>query len=91
MLPISMYGWLTADATTASARNLDTRIVFIAYVDTMFAPREITIKNPKRFSLLYAPVTRFYTQSTNENTEVVPPQEYVRNKWKNPKTVMQPG
>ena len=40
--------------------GLSTRIVFIAYFDTMFPPEYVKIHNPKRFSLLYAPITRSY-------------------------------
>ena len=68
-------------------RNLPTRIVFCAYVDTVFAPEKITIQNPKRFSLLYAPITRQYTESFNENTKLSAPIPYVRNNWKYPKTI----
>ena len=42
-------------------KKLDTRIVFICYVDTSWPPLVETIKNPKRFSLLVAPITRDYT------------------------------
>jgi len=65
-------------------RGLDTRIVFIAYLDTIFAPEQVFIKNPERFSLLYAPITRSYTASIDENTEPSPLQPYVRNKWTRP-------
>ncbi len=68
-----------------TALNLDTRIVFIAYYDTLFAPEKVKVNNPKRFSLLYAPITRSYTASVTENTEAVPPLEYIRNDWKVPK------
>jgi len=67
-----------------TGRGLDTRIVFIAYLDTIFAPQKISLKNPGRFALLYAPISRSYTQSIDENTPTVPTQEYVRNKWKRP-------
>ena len=66
------------------SRGLDTRIVFIAYVDTLWGPEEITIQNPRRFSLLYAPVTRSYTSSITENSVIPAPQPYVRNKWETP-------
>ena len=49
------------------AAGLDTRIVFIAYVDTLWGPEKIGIKNPKRFSLLYAPITRSYCESFRED------------------------
>ena len=67
-------------------KKLDTRVVFIAYVDTMFAPEQIEIKNPRRFSLLYAPITRDYQSSITEDTVVPPAPEYVRNAWKTPST-----
>lgn len=67
-------------------RGLSTRIVFIAYVDTMFAPEREIIKNPKRFSLLYAPITRSYSSSFQEDTVLPPAQKYVRNKWERPGT-----
>jgi len=67
-------------------RKLDTRIVFICYVDTLFAPREVIIQNPKRFSLLYAPITRTYLDSITEDSVIPEPPEYVYNKWKSPET-----
>jgi hypothetical protein len=68
-----------------TAKGLDTRIVFIAYVDTLFAPEHITIKNPQRFSLLYAPIHRTYTASVNENSVIPEPLPYERNNWETPK------
>ena len=67
-------------------RNLDTRITFIAYVDTLFAPKQEKIENPTRFSLLYAPVSRSYTSSFTKDTVLEAPIPYVRNKWKKPET-----
>ena len=65
-------------------RNLDTRIVFIAYVDTLWGPEQVEIKNPKRFSLLYAPVTRSYTSSITENSVIPEAAPYIRNGWESP-------
>lgn len=67
-------------------RGLATRIVFIAYVDTMFPPEQVKINNPKRFSLLYAPITRSYSSSFKKDTILPTPQKYVRNKWIKPAT-----
>ena len=67
-----------------TARGLDTRIVFIAYLDTIFAPEKIRIKNPDRFALLYAPISRSYTSSIGENTEPCELKPYVRNAWERP-------
>ncbi len=66
------------------AAGLDTRIVFISYVDTLWGPEKIAIKNPKRFSLLYAPISRSYCSSFNENSVVPEPAPYIRNDWKTP-------
>ena len=65
-------------------RNLPTRIVFIAYVDTLWGPEYIEIKNPQRFSLLYAPVTRSYTSSITENSVIPEAAPYIRNGWEPP-------
>jgi hypothetical protein len=52
----------------------------------MFAPEKITIKNPNRFSLLYAPIFRSYTESIHEKTKILPAPEYKRNDWSWPKS-----
>ena len=68
-------------------RKLDTRIVFIVYVDTFWAPEKEKIKNPARFSLMMAPITRDFSQSFDETLPkyVTPP--YVRNKLTMPDTL----
>lgn len=66
-----------------TARGLDTRIVFIAYLDTMFAPTEFKLHNPRRFSLMYAPIYRSYLSSTTEIDNLPPAPDYIRNAWKN--------
>ena len=53
-----------------TARNLATRIVFICYVDTTWAPETVTIKNPDRFSLLLAAITRDYTECVDADLDV---------------------
>jgi len=67
-------------------KGLATRIVFIAYLDTMFAPETVTIKNPQRFSLLYAPITRSYTSSIREDSVLPETPDYRRNEWDLPKS-----
>ena len=49
--------------------NLATRIVFICYYDTMWAPTTVELKNPDRFSLLVAAITRDYTKSVEKNLD----------------------
>jgi len=69
-------------------RGLATRIVFLAYVDLLWAPTKSRIANPDRFILMFAPITRSYTTSFLERPpgrpEKVPP--YVRNKLTFPKS-----
>ena len=67
-------------------RGLDTRIVFICYVDTLWAPEKIRITNPKRFSLLYAPIHRSYTSSVTEGAQLPEAIPYTRNAWPTPPT-----
>ena len=69
-------------------RGLSTRVVFICYVDTLFAPEKVTINNPQRFSLLYAPIHRSYCSSVDVDAPVPQAQEYVRNAWTNPPDAM---
>ena len=66
--------------------GLPTRIVFIAYQDTLFRPEKKKLKHPERFSLLYGPIGRNYTFSIRENMTVPEPLPYVRNAWKTPST-----
>jgi len=66
-------------------RSLDTRIVFIVYLDTLYAPLKMRISNPKRFALLYAPIQRSYHSSIDAAAITEPP-EYIRNAWPTPGT-----
>lgn len=45
-----------------SARKLATRIVFLAYVDLLWAPERERLRNPERFILMFAPITRSYAE-----------------------------
>ena len=65
------------------ARELKTRIVFCCYHDTTFAPEQIKLKNPDRFSLLLGPVSRNYIESVAEDYDEknYPLKPYIRNKF----------
>ena len=71
------------DALTA--KNLNTRIVYIAYTETMWAPETEKLKNPKRFALLFAPISREYSHSLSIEGEKPVLSPYVRNKNTLPK------
>ena len=63
-----------------TARGLKTRIVFIVYVDTSWAPITEVIKNQDRFTLLFAPITRSYTMTLPELPSEITLRPYERNK-----------
>ena len=65
-----------------TARKLHTRIVFISYCDTAWPPLEENLENPKRFSILSAPISRSYTESVPENVDDATYPPYERNKIK---------
>ena len=65
-------------------RSLNTRIVFIFYTDTVYPPETERIINQERFTMLFAPIGRKYTETEPEVTEeyTIPP--YVRNEFEMP-------
>lgn len=70
-----------------SARGLTTRIVFLVYVDLLWPPvKETELHNPDRFILMFAPITRSYSQpfaaSSGLPTELPP---YLRNQLSFPR------
>ena len=62
-----------------TAKSLPTRIAFIAYLDTVFPPLVEKIKNSKRFSLMFAYISRNYADTAVENQDTAL-KPYVRNK-----------
>ena len=60
-------------------RGIDTKIVFLAYVDTSWAPDESYIKNQDRFVFMLAPFTRTYYKSIPENGINIINPPYERN------------
>jgi hypothetical protein len=60
-------------------KKLNTRIVFICYVDTSWPPIVEKLDNPRRFSLLVAPISRDYTVPVREDISDVTYPAYKRN------------
>jgi len=56
-----------------SARNLPTRISFSLYHDTFWAPTSERIKNPDRFFMQLAPISRTYTKTLSGEDFPEPP------------------
>ncbi len=72
-----------------TARGLKAKVVFLMYFDLYWPPVESKLKNPGRFVLMFAPITRTYSHSLGEAGEMdadsLPP--YVRNKCGMPRSV----
>lgn len=60
-------------------KKLATRIVFICYIDTIWAPLEEKLKNSSRFTMLFAPISRRYTSSVSEKSLGIELRPYTRN------------
>ncbi len=60
-----------------TSRNIDTKIVMISYNDLSWAPQFEELKNPKRFSLMFAPITRrFNTSYADVDLDNLPEEEW---------------
>jgi len=69
------------------ANGLDTRLVFISYVDTTWAPKTERLNNPDRFSLLFAPIQRSYVETLSPLDPDFKLEEFRHNKNKLPKNL----
>jgi len=73
-----------------TARGIDTKIVFLIYVDLLWAPKREALRNPDRFTLMFAPITRTYSSSftvPEEDIAAVELPEYTKNKLVMPSSV----
>lgn len=70
-----------------SANNIDTKIVFLIYVDLLWAPQYNTLENPDRFIIMFAPITRSYAHSFLESKPTDSLPDFVRNKLDFPKSI----
>ena len=73
-----------------TAAGVDTKVVFLIYVDLLWEPLTEKIKNQDRFILMFAPITRVYGDNYSdalEYNEELPP--YVRNNLIMPRALNQ--
>lgn len=85
-LPSDWYVMLLNDIDAElTRRGLDTHLVFIAYLDTFWAPLEEKIRNISRFAMLYAPITRLYTETYAQKEDMSRMVPYERNNTENPR------
>jgi len=77
--PADLYVRMLNELDAAlTAAGLDTRIVFLVYVDLLWPPLVETIANPDRFLLMFAPITRSYSSAfadTDSTEGQIPPFE----------------
>ncbi len=60
--------------------GIKSRIVCLIYVDLLWEPVELTVQNPDRFILMFAPITREYDTSYSDFDKPAEKTPYVRNK-----------
>lgn len=70
-----------------TARKLPTRIVFIEYYDTNWAPLTERLKNPKRFTLLFAPLGHSYLEGYDVQADTSAMQLYELNRITPPRAL----
>ena len=69
-----------------TARGIDTKVVFLVFNDTLWAPLHETLQNPDRFVMLIAPITRRYDKTYDQLdvTKEYPVPPYEKNKTVEP-------
>lgn len=70
-----------------TARNIPTRVVFLIYVDLLWPPEKQKLVNQDRFILMFAPITRSYSQPFTTDGILPNLPAYSRNKLKFPANV----
>lgn len=70
-----------------AAENIDTRVVFLLYLDLLFPPKSEMLHNPERFVLMFAPISRPFGQSLADFAPSEKPAPYLLNQTPIPRTV----
>jgi hypothetical protein len=80
ILPSDLYILLLNELDEElSRRAINTRIVFLLYLDLLWAPAEERLTNPERFVLLFAPISRTYSTTYDTDLAGIQLRPYVRN------------
>lgn len=87
--PADFYVAILNDVDARLTRKkLDTRLVFLIYVDLLWPPEKEQLHNPARFVLMFAPITRSFAESFAEAPEFDGKlSAYRRNKLEFPRDV----
>ncbi|KRL14490.1 DUF4838 domain-containing protein [Schleiferilactobacillus perolens] len=73
-----------------TAHHLNTKICFLLYHELLFAPAKEKIKNPERFTMMFAPISRTFEKSyadVNYTQDIPAPAVYKRNQTTLPTTL----
>jgi hypothetical protein len=88
MIPADWYVMMLNELDALlTRRGLPVKIVFLIYVDLLWPPQVERIKNPERFILMFAPITRSYSTSFAASGATVSLPAYERNRLKFPSNV----
>lgn len=80
-LPSALYVQLLNELDMRmSACGIDSKIVFLIYVDLLWSPKDFALKDPDRFLIMFAPITRSYRSSFRVPDKLPSIPEYSRNK-----------
>jgi len=87
-MPADFYVQMLNDLDAKLTRKgLKTRIVFLIYVDLLWPPQREKIANPDRFILMFAPITRTYSEPFATDVPIPEPPPFERNKLTFPRSV----
>ena len=86
MRPADMYITLLNDLDAAlTTQGSDAKIVFLLYLDLLWPPIEQTLKNPDRFIMMFAPISRSYDSSFGVSRDLPEMAPFVYNRIELPK------
>ncbi|OOG27577.1 DUF4838 domain-containing protein [Enterococcus casseliflavus] len=84
VLPADQYVHILNQLDEAlTEAGLSTKICFLLYHELLFAPVKARIKNPDRFTMMFAPITRTFEKSyadVDYENSIPEPKPYIRNK-----------
>jgi hypothetical protein len=88
MLPADWYVRLLNEMDAAfTVAGIPAKIVFLAYLDLLWAPERERLHDPGRFILMFAPISRSYSRSYDLDTSGIAIPPYVRNRLTFPRNV----
>lgn len=87
--PSDFYVKLLNELDEALTRKgIDTKVVFLIYVDLLWPPEREVIRNPDRFVLMFAPITRSYSKPFDVDMARLPElPPFERNRLRFPRSV----